>query len=110
MEAARLDGSGELRTFFTIAVRLMTPALVTVFLFQFVAIWNNFFLPLIMLRSTELFPVTYGLYTWNTQINQVPELRTFVLSGAFLSIVPLVVTFLLLQRYWRNGLGSGSLK
>ena len=110
MEAARLDGSGELRTFFTIAVRLMTPALVTVFLFQFVAIWNNFFLPLIMLRSTELFPVTFGLYTWNTQINQVPELRTFVLSGAFLSIIPLVVTFLLLQRYWRNGLGSGSLK
>ena len=110
MEAARLDGSGELRTFFTIGVRLMSPALVTVFLFQFVAIWNNFFLPLIMLRSQELFPVTYGLYTWNTQVNQVPELRTFVLSGAFLSIIPLVVTFLLLQRFWKNGLGSGSLK
>jgi multiple sugar transport system permease protein len=110
MEAARLDGSSELRTFFTIGVRLMSPALVTVFLFQFVAIWNNFFLPLIMLRSQELFPVTYGLYTWNTQVNQLPELRTFVLSGAFLSIIPLVVTFLLLQRFWKNGLGSGSLK
>ena len=45
--------------------RLMTPALVTIFLFQFVAIWNNFFLPLIMLRDQTLFPVTLGLYTWN---------------------------------------------
>lgn len=110
LEAARLDGSGELRTFFTVSIRLMSPALVTVFLFQFVAIWNNFFLPLIMLRSEDLFPVTFGLYSWNTQLNQLPELRAFVLSGALLSVIPLIVTFLLLQRFWRNGLGSGSLK
>ena len=110
IEAARLDGSGEVRTFFTVSTRLMAPALVTIFLFQFVSIWNNFFLPLIMLRSQELFPVTYGLYTWNTQLNQIPELRTYVLVGAFLSIVPLIVAFLLLQRFWRNGLGTGSVK
>jgi multiple sugar transport system permease protein len=110
LEAARLDGSGEVRTFFTVAVRLMFPALVTVFLFQFVAIWNNFFLPLIMLRDERLFPVTLGLYTWNTQVNQVPELRLYVLTGALLSIVPLIVVFLLLQRFWRSGLGSGALK
>ena len=51
LEASRLDGAGEVRTFFTVSIRLMFPALVTVFLFQFVSIWNNFFLPLIMLRS-----------------------------------------------------------
>ncbi|WP_405371949.1 MULTISPECIES: carbohydrate ABC transporter permease [unclassified Microbacterium] len=110
IEAARLDGSGEVRTFFTVSTRLMAPALVTVFLFQFVSIWNNFFLPLIMLRSQELFPVTYGLYAWNTQLNQIPELRTYVLVGAFLSIVPLILAFLFLQRFWRNGLGNGSVK
>ncbi|MDT3345666.1 MULTISPECIES: carbohydrate ABC transporter permease [Microbacterium] len=110
IEAARLDGSGEVRTFFTVSSRLMAPALVTIFLFQFVSIWNNFFLPLIMLRSQDLFPVTYGLYTWNTQLNQIPELRTYVLVGAFLSIVPLIIAFLLLQRFWRNGLGNGSVK
>ncbi|MCR2800066.1 carbohydrate ABC transporter permease [Microbacterium sp. zg-Y818] len=110
IEAGRIDGAGEVRTFFTVSVRLMTPALVTVFLFQFVSIWNNFFLPLIMLRSAELFPITYGLYSWNTQLNQIPELRTYVLTGSFLSIVPLIVAFLLLQRFWRNGLGSGSVK
>nr|WP_082812613.1 carbohydrate ABC transporter permease [Cellulomonas timonensis] len=110
LEAARLDGSGEVRTFFTVSVRLMFPALVTVFLFQFVAIWNNFFLPLIMLRDEAVFPVTLGLYSWNTQVNQIPELRGHVLVGALLAIIPLIVVFLLLQRFWRNGLGAGSVK
>ena len=110
LEASRLDGAGEIRTFFTVSIRLMFPALITVFLFQFVTIWNNFFLPLIMLRSEELFPVTYGLYAWNSTINQFPELRTYVLVGSLLSIIPLIITFLLLQRYWRTGLGAGSLK
>jgi multiple sugar transport system permease protein len=110
IEAARLDGAGEIRTFFGVSVRLMTPALVTVFLFQFVAIWNNFFLPLIMLRDERKFPVTFGLYQWNSQLNQIPELNTFVLVGSLLSIVPLVVAFLALQRFWRGGLGAGSVK
>lgn len=110
IEAARLDGAGEVRTFFTVSVRLMVPALVTVFLFQFVAIWNNFFLPLIMLRDESLFPVTLGLYAWNSQVNQIPEIRAYVLIGALLSIIPLIVTFLLLQRFWRTGLGAGSVK
>lgn len=110
VEAARIDGSSELRTFFTVAIRLMSPALVTVFLFQFVAIWNNFFLPLVMLRSQELFPVTLGLYTWNSNVSQYPELRTLVLVGAFVSIIPLLIAFLSLQRFWRSGLGAGGLK
>lgn len=110
LEASRLDGAGEIRTFFTVSIRLMTPALVTMFLFQFVAIWNNFFLPMIMLRSEDLFPVVFGLYNWNNQLNQLPELRGLVLIGALLSVIPLIVTFLLLQRFWRNGLGAGALK
>ncbi|MFV2020878.1 carbohydrate ABC transporter permease [Micromonospora sp. LOL_023] len=110
LEAARIDGSGEVRTFFTVSTRLMLPALVTIFLFHFVAVWNNFLLPLIMLGDERLFPVTLGLYTWNTQVNQLPELRGLVLVGALLSIVPLIVAFLMLQRFWRNGLGSGAVK
>lgn len=110
VEAARIDGSGEVRTFFTVATRLMAPAMVTIFLFQFVSIWNNFFLPLIMLRDEELFPVTLGLYVWNTQVSQIPEIRAYVIIGALLSIIPLLIAFLGLQRFWRNGLGSGGLK
>jgi multiple sugar transport system permease protein len=110
LEAARLDGSGEIRTFFTVGVRLMAPALVTIFLFQFVAIWNNFFLPLIMLRDQTLFPVTLGLYAWNSSIGQNPELRSFVIIGALVSIVPLIIAFLSLQKFWSSGLAAGGVK
>lgn len=110
LEAARLDGSNEVRTFFTVSIRLMFPALVTIFLFQFVAIWNNFFLPLIMLRDEAIMPVTLGLYNWNSQISQIPELRGYVLTGALLSVIPLILMFSLLQRFWKNGLGAGAIK
>jgi multiple sugar transport system permease protein len=110
LEAARLDGSGEVRSFFTVSARLMFPALVTIFLFHFVAVWNNFLLPLIMLGDERLFPVTLGLYSWNTQVNQVPELRGLVIIGALLSITPLIVAFLFLQRFWRSGIGAGAVK
>nr|WP_171783095.1 carbohydrate ABC transporter permease [Isoptericola halotolerans] len=110
LEAARLDGSGEVRTFFTVSVRLMAPALVTIFLFQFVTIWNNFFLPLVMLSDDKLYPVTLGLYAWNSQTNAVPELRTAVIVGAFVAIVPLILAFLGLQRFWRGGLAAGGVK
>lgn len=110
LEAARLDGASESRIFFTISIRLMTPALVTVFLFQFVAIWNNFFLPLVMLQDSALYPITLGLHTWSSQINQAPELQLLVIVGALLSVVPLIVAFLCLQRFWRTGLAAGGVK
>ncbi len=110
LEAARLDGAGEFRAFFVIALRLMKPALVTIFLFQFVVIWNNFFLPLVMLSNERLFPITLGLYTWNSSINQAPELRLFVIVGSMVSILPLLIAFLGLQRFWQSGLSAGGVK
>jgi multiple sugar transport system permease protein len=110
IEAARVDGAGELRIFASIAVPSMIPGLVTVFLFQFVAIWNNFLLPFIMLTSDDRFPVTVGLYTMLNQGNTTPALYTLVVTGALLSILPLVVLFLTLQRYWRVDLLSGAVK
>ncbi|WP_410626774.1 carbohydrate ABC transporter permease [Amycolatopsis sp. cmx-8-4] len=110
LEAGRIDGASDLRVFFTISLRLMAPALVTVFLFQFVAIWNNFLLPLIMLTSDRLYPVTLGLYTLNTQLTRDPGLKSIVVTGSLLSIIPLVLAFLALQRFWRNGLAAGSVK
>jgi multiple sugar transport system permease protein len=110
IEAGRIDGAGEYRIFFTIGIRLMVPALVTIFLFQFVAVWNNFFLPLIMLVDQDLFPITLGLFSWNSQLGREPELTTAVIVGSFVSVVPLIAAFLLLQRHWRSGLAAGSVK
>ena len=100
LEAARLDGAGEFRTFATIATRLMMPAQATVLLFQFVAIWNNYFLPLIMLNNEKLFPITVGLAVD----------RFLAIPGSLVSAIPLLIGCVFLQRYWRAGLGTGSVK
>lgn len=110
LEAARVDGAGEERIFFTLVLRIMSPALVTVFLFQFVHIWNNYFLPLVMLSDNTKYPLTLGLVTWKEAADRAPELTQYTIGGAFVSVVPLAVAMLVLQRYWRTGLTEGSVK
>ncbi|MEU5836043.1 carbohydrate ABC transporter permease [Streptomyces diacarni] len=110
LEAARVDGAGEERIFFTVVLRIMSPALVTVFLFQFVHIWNNYFLPLVMLSDDRKYPITLGLVTWQQAADRFPELTQYTVGGAFVSVIPLAVAMLVLQRYWRTGLTEGSVK
>ena len=110
VEAARTDGAGDMRIFHRIAVPMMLPGLVTVFLFQFVAIWNNFMLPYIMLGNDELFPITVGLNGLLNQGASAPALYTLVVTGALLSVIPLIVIFLVLQRFWRVDLAAGAVK
>ncbi|MFF1413046.1 carbohydrate ABC transporter permease [Streptomyces sp. NPDC058289] len=110
VEAGRMDGAGEWRIFLRIAVPMMSPGLVTIFLFQFVAIWNNFLLPFIMLGDDEKFPMTVGLFTLLKQGAGQPALYTLVITGALLAIVPLVALFLVIQRFWSLDLLSGAVK
>lgn len=110
LEAARMDGSSEWRTFLRIGVPMMVPGLVTIFLFQFVAVWNNFLLPWLMLSSEDKYPLTVGLFTILDAGTSQPALYTLVLLGAVLSILPLIILFFLLQRFWRVDLSAGSVK
>nr|WP_086559707.1 carbohydrate ABC transporter permease [Streptomyces africanus] len=115
LEAARIDGAGEARIFLRIALRLLAPGLVTVLLFTLVATWNNYFLPLIMLNDPSLYPITVGLSSWAAQAQNGgagagSDMLPLVVTGSLISIVPLVVAFLLLQRYWQSGLATGSVK
>lgn len=110
LEAARTEGAGELRVFWKVALPIMLPGLVTVFLFQFVAIWNNFLLPYILLSDDGKFPVTVGLYTLLNQGASQPVLYTLVITGSLLSVIPLIALFLALQRFWRIDLLSGAVK
>ncbi|AWL37722.1 MULTISPECIES: carbohydrate ABC transporter permease [unclassified Streptomyces] len=110
IEAGRMDGGGEWRIFRTLALPMMLPGLVTVFLFQFVAVWNNFLLPYIMLGDDEKFPVTLGLYTLLQQGATTPALYTLVITGALLAIIPLIALFLVIQRFWSLDLLSGAVK
>ncbi|MCT9081379.1 carbohydrate ABC transporter permease [Streptomyces fulvoviolaceus] len=110
MEAARMDGASEWRIFSRIAVPMMMPGLITVFLFQFVAIWNNFLLPYVMLADDTKFPITLGLYTLLAQGASQPALYTLVITGCLLAILPLIGLFLVIQRFWSLDLLSGSIK
>ncbi|WP_335972982.1 MULTISPECIES: carbohydrate ABC transporter permease [Streptomycetaceae] len=112
LEAARMDGSGEIRTFFRIALPLLAPGIVTVLLFTVVATWNNYFLPLIMIKNPHWYPLTIGLNAWNAQAATAGGQPVFnlVITGSLLTIIPLIAAFLLLQRYWQSGLAAGSVK
>lgn len=110
LEAGRMDGAGEVRLFRSLALPMMAPALVTVFLLQFVATWNNFLLPFIMLSDGDTFPLTTGLYTMINQGAQQPALYSQVIAGVLISIIPLIALFLSLQRFWRIDLISGAIK
>jgi multiple sugar transport system permease protein len=113
LEAARVDGAGEMRVLLSVALPTLRPALVTVLLFSMVGTWNNFFLPLVMLNNDKLFPLTVGLQSWYQGAmvqSGANALFSLVVVGSLVAILPLVVAFLLLQRYWRGGLTVGSLK
>jgi len=110
IEAARIDGASEFRSFRSIALPMMVPGLVTVFMLQFIGIWNNFLLPFIMLSDESKFPLTTGLYLLLNRGTGTPALYSLAIMGALLSIIPLVALMLFLQRYWKLDLISGSLK
>jgi multiple sugar transport system permease protein len=109
IEAARIDGAGEFRIFFQVALRMLAPGIVTVLLFTLVATWNNYFLPLVMLSDADLYQLTVGLTTWFNTAQQEAGTRVLfnlVITGSLLAIVPLVIAFVLLQRFWRSGAGT----
>jgi multiple sugar transport system permease protein len=113
IEAARIDGAGEFRIFRQIAFRLLAPGFVTVLLFTFVATWNNYFLPLVMLSEPRWYPLTVGLAQWNSQATAgggATSAFTTVIAGSLISVVPLIIAFIFLQRYWQSGLSAGSVK
>jgi multiple sugar transport system permease protein len=112
LEAARMDGAGEFRTFCRIAFPMMAPGFVTIFLFQFTQIWNSFFLPLVMLSDQDLYPVNLGLYVWySSALSQGhPEDYLLAVVGSLVSIVPLIIVFLMLQRFWKSGMTAGAVK
>ncbi|OZB49483.1 MAG: ABC transporter permease [Cellulomonas sp. 14-74-6] len=113
LDAARVDGAGELRVFGQVALPLLRPAIVTVLLLTVVATWNNFFLPLAMVQNPQLLPVTVGLNNWQALSNAGAggeQVWNLITTGALVSVLPLIIAFLSLQKYWQGGLSLGSIK
>lgn len=110
LEAARVDGAGAIRSFFSLGLPMMLPGYVTIALFQFVGVWNNFMLPLVMLQDQQLLPVSVGISIWQGYAVPQPEFTPLVITGSLLSIVPLLLAFIMLQRFWKSGLTAGGVK
>lgn len=110
IEAARVDGAGEVRAFRSVVLPMLAPGFTTLFLFSFTASWNNFYGALVMLNDKDLYPVGLGLYMWNISTTESPEMYALAITGSLVAVVPLVVAFLCLQRFWRSGLTAGAVK
>lgn len=110
LEAARLDGASEWRAFWSIAFKLLSPGAVTILLFAFIGSWNSFMLPLLVLSDARLQPVTVGLSGWSQAAITIPGLQSLVIVGSLVSILPIIIVFVSLQRYWRSGLSAGGVR
>ncbi len=111
IDAARVDGANDFMTFFAISLRLLAPGFVTVLLFAFVGAWNNYFLPLLLLTNRDIYLLTTGLAFWNSLaaqpgVNEI--LYILVITGSVVAVLPIMILFLFLQRYWQSGLTLGS--
>jgi multiple sugar transport system permease protein len=113
IDAGRVDGAGEFHIFSKLAFRMLMPGFTTVLILAFVANWNNYFLPLVVLNSPNTFPVTVGLANWYaTAVGGTGGvlLYTVVMAGSLVSILPVIIAFLIMQRFWQGGLGAGGVK
>jgi multiple sugar transport system permease protein len=107
LEAARIDGAGEARTFVSIVLPGLVPILVTLAVFTFLGSWNDFLWPLIMLSNDDLHTLPLALASLSREHVQDREL---MMAGSVLTLLPPLVVFLVLQRYYMHGLLSGSVK
>ena len=112
IESSRLEGASEWQIFWRIGMPLMQTGLVTVALLCFVGAWNNFFLPLIVLNQDTLYPLTLGLNVWNSVSSNAggKPLYNLIALGSLISVLPLLIAFIVLGKYWRGGLTAEATK
>jgi multiple sugar transport system permease protein len=107
LEAARIDGASELRIFRSVVVPLLTPIIVTLAVFTSLGTWNDFMWPLIVLSDRELYTLPVALANLSREHVQDTEL---MMAGSVLTTAPVLLVFLLLQRFYIQGLMLGSVK
>ncbi|MFO7340407.1 MAG: carbohydrate ABC transporter permease, partial [Lysobacteraceae bacterium] len=107
LEAARIDGAGEWRIFFRIVLPMLKPVLVTLAIFTFMAAWNDFMWPLIVLTDQAHYTLPVALASLSREHIMDVEM---MMAGAVVTVLPVLLLFLLLQRYYIQGLLLGSVK
>ncbi len=107
LDAARIDGAGEFRVFRSIVLPTIQPVLATLALWTFLATWNDFMWPLIVLSDERRFTLPVALANLSGEHVQDTEL---MMAGAVITVLPVMLVFLLLQRYYIQGVTAGSVK
>lgn len=108
LEAARLDGAGEFRIFFTIVLPLCTPALATVAILQFLTTWNEFLWPLVAAQTEDYYTLPVAIALISASANSVNY--GLLLAGATVTVLPIIALFLFLQRHFVQGVATTGLK
>lgn len=107
MEAARIDGAGEWKTFYTIALPLIKPGIGALAIFTFINSWNDYFMQLIMLSSTETLTISLGIA--KLQAENATDFG-LIMAGASLAAIPIIIIFLIFQKYFTKGITMGAVK
>lgn len=105
--AARIDGAGELRIFFGLVLPLVRPMVGAFLMIIFLGVWNNFITPQVVMQSPEMFPLSVAI---NNLRGLYGTDNGLIIAGSFVSIMPLLCLFLLLQREFITGLTTGAVK
>ena len=107
LEAGRMDGASEFGIFFRLVVPIAKPAFAAMAILNAMVIWNNFLWPLLVLRSSEKFTLPIGL---NTLLTPYANNYELLIIGSFFSLLPVLLLFLLFQRFFVAGMTAGALK
>ncbi len=106
-DAARIDGCSELQLFTNIMLPLVRPAIATLTIFSFVSFWNSFMWPLVVLKSEKLYPISVGL---SFLANAFDTNFKLVSAASVLSMIPVIIVFLIMQKQFIKGITAGSIK
>ncbi len=107
MEAAKIDGANEWKTFYTIALPLIKPGIGALAIFTFINSWNDYFMQLIMLTSTKNLTISLGIA--KLQAENATDFG-LIMAGASLAAIPILVSFLIFQKYFTKGITLGAVK
>ena len=107
LEAAKIDGSGETRTFLSVVCPMLKPAFGALAIFTFINTWNDYFLQLVMLTSRNNLSISLGIATLQAELSTDYGL---IMAGATLGAVPIVTIFVMFQKYFTNGIALGAVK
>ena len=107
LEAARIDGAGEMKTFTTIVIPMIKPGIGALAIFTFINAWNDYFMQLIMLLNTNVLTISLGIAKLQGENSTDFGL---IMAGATLAAVPIIIVFLVFQKYFTRGITMGAVK